>query len=83
VAFVAELIMAWVLAGMIGHLGPGRATLANGVVAGFFAWLGFVITTMAVNHQYGRQRPMLTVIDGGHWLAVLLVQGVIIGLIGV
>lgn len=81
VSFVAELVMAWVLAGMIGHF--GRVTVINGVMAGFFAWLGFVITTMTVNHQYGRQRPMLTVIDGGHWLAVLLVQGVIIGLIGV
>lgn len=77
VSFVAEFVMAWVLAGMIARF--GQVNLLNGLTAGAFAWLGFVITTMTINHQYSRQRPMLTVIDGGHWLAVLLVQGAIIG----
>jgi hypothetical protein len=81
--FIALLVMAWVLAGLIGHLGPGRVTLLNGVISGAFAWLGFVATTLVVNHGYQRVRPMLTVIDGGHWLGVLLMQGAIIGWIGV
>jgi len=83
VAFLAQLVMAWVLAGIVGHLGPGQVNLANGVVSGFFAWLGFVITSMAVNHGFSGQRAMLTVIDGGHWLAVLVFQGAIIGLFGI
>jgi hypothetical protein len=45
-------VMAWVLAGMIGHLGPGQVTLRNGIISGLFAWLGFVATTLAVT------RPM-------------------------
>lgn len=81
--FVALLVMAWVLAGMIGHLGPGRVTFANGVISGAFAWLGFVATTLAVNHGYQGARRMLTVIDGGHWLGVLVLQGAIIGWMGV
>lgn len=81
--FVALLVMAWVLAGMIGHLGPGRVTLANGAMSGAFAWLGFVATTLVVNHGYQRANRMLTVIDGGHWLGVLVLQGAIIGWMGV
>jgi hypothetical protein len=46
-------------------------------------WLGFVITTLAVNYSFGQRRPMLTVIDGIHWLGVLVIQGAIIGAMGV
>ncbi len=81
--FVALLVMAWMLAGLMGHLGPGNVTIRNGVISGAFAWLGFVITTQAVNHAFQGQKRMLTVIDGGHWLGVLLVQGAAIGAIGV
>lgn len=82
VAFLAQLVMAWVLAGIVGHLGPGQVTLANGVVSGFFVWLGFVVTSQVVNHGFSGQRLMLTVIDSGHWLAALVIQGGIIGLLG-
>jgi Protein of unknown function (DUF1761) len=80
ISFAAELVMAWTLAGVIGH--AGRVTVANGLVSGFLVWLGFVATTMLVNHSFGRQKAALTVIDGGHWLAVLLVQGAVIGAFG-
>ena len=83
VAIVALAVMAWVLAGGIGHLGPGQVTLRNGVISGAFMWLGFVITTLAVNYAFGQRRPMLTVIDGIHWLGVLVIQGAIIGAMGV
>jgi len=66
VSIVALLIMAWVLAGGIGHLGPGQVTLKNGVISALFMWLGFVITTLAVNYSFGQRRPMLTVVDGIH-----------------
>ncbi len=81
ISFVAELVMAWTLAGVIGHAGP--VTLANGLISGFLAWLGFVATTLLVNHSFGGQKRALTIIDGGHWLAVLLVQGLVIGAFGV
>jgi hypothetical protein len=38
---------------------------------------------MAVNHGFQGAKRALTVIDGIHWLAVLLVQGLVIGLFGV
>jgi hypothetical protein len=83
IAFAAELVMAWMLAGTLGHLGAGQVTLRNGLIAAFFLWLGFVLATMAVNYAFGGRKPMLLAIDAGHWLLVLLVEGAIIGAMGV
>jgi len=81
IAFVALIVMAWMLAGIMGHL--GQVTIRGGVIAGFFVWLGFVITTMGVNHAFSGAPTKLTLIDGGYWLAVLLIQGAVIGAFGV
>lgn len=81
VSFVADLVMAWMLAGVLGHL--GALSVKNGAIAAFFVWLGFVITTLAVNNIFGMRRHVLIVIDGGHWLGVLLLIGAIIGAWGV
>jgi hypothetical protein len=83
IAFVADVAMAWVLAGLIGHLGVGQVTLKNGVISGAFVWVGFVLTTLAVNNSFAKRKPILIAIDGGHWLAVLLVMGAVIGAMGV
>ena len=82
VSFVAELVMAFVLAGVIGHLGPGMTTVKNGLISGAFIWAGFGVTTLVVNNAYARRSVMLAVIDAGHWLAVLLVQGAVLCAIG-
>ena len=82
-SFVALVVMAWVLAGTLGHLGPGQVTLKNGVISALFVWVGFVATTVAVNNAFGGRKPMLSVIDGIQWLGVLVVQGAIIGALGV
>ena len=60
-SFVALLVMAWVLAGTLGHLGPGQVTLKNGIVSALFVWIGFVATTVAVNNAFGGRKPMLSV----------------------
>jgi len=82
-AFIAEVIMAWVLAGLLAHLGPGQTTVWNGIVSAAFVWVGFVVTTVAVNNMFSMRKPMLSVIDSGHWLAVLVVMGIVLGLFGV
>jgi hypothetical protein len=81
IAIVALFIMALMLAGLMGHLGD--VTVRGGVISGLFVWIGFVITTMGVNHAFGGAKPTLTLIDGGYWLAVLLIQGAVIGAFGV
>jgi hypothetical protein len=81
-ALVADLIMAWMLAGVLGHLGPGQVTLRNGVISAAFLWFGFVLTTTVVNNTLANRSLGLTAIDVGHWLIVLLAMGAIIGAIG-
>jgi hypothetical protein len=85
VAFVAQLVMAWMLAGVLLHLATGGlpTTLRTGVISAAFLWFGFVITTMVVNYSFQGARHMLTVLDGAHWLGVLLIQGAILGWWGV
>jgi hypothetical protein len=81
--FASNLVMAWVLAGVLGHLGNGQVTIRNGIISGLFCWLGFVITTMLANYSFGMRKPMLLLIDGAHWLLVLVLMGAIIGAMGV
>ena len=81
IAFAANLVMAWVLAGMVGHM--GSVTIRSAVISALFAWVGFVVTTMLVNNAFTGRRHMLTVIDAGYWLVVLVLMGVVIGWIGV
>jgi ABC-type molybdate transport system permease subunit len=80
-AFAGCGIMAWVLAGIVGHL--GQVTLRNGVISALFCWVGFVITTMLVNNSFAMRSRMLLLIDGGYWLVALTLMGAIIGTMGV
>jgi hypothetical protein len=80
-AFLANLVMAWVLAGMVGHLGV--VTIRSAVISALFVWGGFVVTTMLVNNAFSGRRYALTAIDAGHWLAVLVLMGIVIGWMGV
>ncbi len=81
IAAVADLVMAWMLAGVVGHL--GQVTLKNAVLSGAFIWFGFVLTTVTVNYAFAGRKPLLTVIDTVHWLGALLLIGAVIGLFGV
>jgi len=82
VSIVGLLVMAQVLAGTIAHLG-GQLSLGTGVVTAVFMWLGFVATTTATNYAFGGRKASLTVIDCIHWLGVLVIQGAVIGAIGI
>jgi hypothetical protein len=79
--FIAQLVMAWVLAGVLGHI--GALTLRAGVISGAFCWLGFVITTLVVSYTFAMRDWRLLLIDGGYWLLVLVLMGGIIGAWGV
>jgi hypothetical protein len=81
IAIVANLVMSWVLAGLIGHM--GSVTIRSGLISAAFVWLGFVVTTLAVNYAYSGRKPMLMVIDAGYWLGALLIMGAVIGAFGV
>lgn len=85
IALLALFVMAWMFAGVLLHLARGGVapSIRTGLISGFLLWLGFVITTMAVNHAFQGARRALTLIDGGHWLGVLLLQGAVLGWWGV
>jgi Protein of unknown function (DUF1761) len=76
-SFVAELIMAFVLWGIVFHV--GTFSIRSGIISGVVCWLGFVLTTIATNNAYPGRKVMLTVIDAGHWLGALAIIGAIIG----
>ena len=78
---VVELVMAFVLAVLIGNL-PGGITVTTGLTVGLLAWVGFVATTLILNHRYEGLSWSLTILDSGHLLGVLLIQGAVIGLFG-
>ncbi len=76
VTFAAQLIMAAMLAGALVHLQRGGVpqTLTSAMTTAAFVWFGFVVTTMTVNYAFHGARTKLTLIDGAHWLFVLLIQ---------
>jgi hypothetical protein len=84
-SIAGQLIMAWVLTGLLIHLTKAGipANLRTGLITGAFCWLGFVATTLATNHGYQGNKLSLTLIDGGHWLGVLAIQGALLGWFGV
>ncbi len=83
ITFVGQLVMACVLAGIIGHLGADQVTPRDGMIWGALVWAGFVMTTLVVNHVFQGARTALTLIDGGHWLGVLIIQGAVVGWFGI
>ncbi len=79
-SFIALLVMASVLSGVIFHV--NIYTARAGAISGALCWLGFVLTTVAVNNAFTFRRLSLTAIDAGHWLGVLMIMGAILGWFG-
>jgi hypothetical protein len=82
-ALIGNLVIAWMLAGVLGHLGPGQVTPWNGVITGAFLWFGFILTTMVVNFCFSGRSWRLLLIDLGNWLIVMVLTGAVIGWLGV
>lgn len=81
IAAIMQFNMAYALALFTPKL-MGSMSVSNGLIVGFHLWLGFVITSMIINHRYQGSKWSLTLIDGGYLLGVLLLQGLVIGLFG-
>lgn len=80
-SFAVELVMAYFIA-LLTPLLMGDISVAGGALVGAHMWLGFVITTLIMNHRYEGMKWALTLIDGLHLLGVLVIQGIVIGLFG-
>jgi hypothetical protein len=78
--FIAQLIMAYVLYGLMKHVAhTGPLTVRNGVITGAFIWFGFILMSIVVNYSFSDRKVMLIVIDAGYWLGVMLILGAILG----
>jgi hypothetical protein len=75
-AFVAEFVMALVLYGIATHIKP--MSMRSTLMVAVLLW-AVMVTTMLVNNAFSGRRYMLTLIDAGHWLLVIMLMGVVIG----
>ncbi|MBG6201320.1 hypothetical protein IWQ48_002458 [Labrenzia sp. EL_13] len=78
--FVCQIVMAFVFAGIVYH--TGETTIRAGIISALMIWIGIIMTTQIINHRFQGKPWSLTFIDGGHWLGVILVQGIVIGWFG-
>ena len=77
VAIIGQLVIAYMLAILFRHF--PSVDLASGMLGAFFCWIGFCFAPMAVNHRFQAKGWDLTLIDGGYWLIVFVLQGAILG----
>lgn len=75
-SLVATLVMAFVLARFVAF--ANAQTLMDGALIGFWAWLGFVATTMLNNVLFGKEKTSLFYINTGYQLASLAIMGAIL-----
>lgn len=75
------LVMAYFLA-LLTPMIMGEMSVANAVIVGIHIWVGFILTSMILNHRYQGTSWSLALIDGGYLLGVVIVQGVVLGLLG-
>ena len=83
--FIWSAALLFVMAYFIALLTPAlleTTNVTNGLIVGAHMWLGFVITSMIINHRYEGAPWTRTLIDGGYLLGVLLIDGVVIGVFG-
>ena len=80
VVFIAEIIIAWALYGLLVHM--NAFTLRGGVISAVLCWFGFVVTTLTSNYAFYGRRPMLSVIDSVAWLGAFVIIGAIVGWMG-
>jgi hypothetical protein len=80
IAFVAELLMAAVMAHLVPTLGP--VSVLSGLMMAGACWLGFVLTTVVVDNAYSGGSRGLPAVASWHWLGVMLVMGGVIGAFG-
>src|SRR5664279_3877526 len=70
-SFVGALITGFVIYGILTH--SGLWSLRAGIITGAFCGFGLVLTTVVINNAYAGRKPMLSLIDCGHWLGALMI----------
>ncbi len=81
-ALIAEFWLAAILAGAL-ILAPHKASVwTMAIGSAVVIWIGFVVPTMVVTQSARRLSAGATMLDCLHWLAVMVVQAVLLQSIG-
>lgn len=75
--FLAQLIMAYILARIMSYLGV--STPQEGIRVAFMVWIGFIATSLTVTYVNEGKKFVQFLIDGGFHFIVLLIYGMILG----
>jgi hypothetical protein len=73
---VASLVMAYVFAQVVAVF--GATTLMDGIVTGFWMWLGFIATTSLNPVLWEKKSWTLFGINAGYYLVALALMGVVL-----
>jgi hypothetical protein len=73
VAMAGALLQAWIMAHFVAY--ASSTTFTDGVVTGFWLWLGFVAVTTATNIVFEGRSWKLWQINAGYFLVVLIING--------
>lgn len=76
VALLGAIVMAAVLYQVMAGLGV--MTVGQAAITGLILGLGFLFTATLVNNQFQGKGRIATLIDGGHWTLVLVIEAVVI-----
>ena len=76
IAFLGAIVMAATLYHILTNLGVMGVT--HGAIAGLTIGVGFLFIATMVNNQFQQKNWVATLIDGGHWSLVLMIEGAVI-----
>ncbi len=74
--FLGEILMAWLLYTLIGFL--NARSWFDGLMSGLELGLVFTAIPITVINLFQSRKPMLSVIDGIHWVVVAAIEGAIL-----
>jgi hypothetical protein len=80
ITFFATLIMSFMFYGILTHM--PAFDIRNGIISAVLLWIGFIATSQAVGYAFMGKSLKAWVIDSGHWLLSLIIQGVVLGWFG-
>jgi hypothetical protein len=76
IAFLGAIVMAATLYHILTNLGV--MGVAHGAIAGLTIGVGLLFVATVVNNQFQQRNWVATLIDGGHWSLVLMIEGAVI-----
>lgn len=74
--FLGSLIVSWILSNVVAW--AGATTFVNGLVVGFWMWLGFIATVTFSDMLFAKRPGKLFLITNGYQLIFMLVAGGIV-----